>query len=92
MEGTRDNRFPGRVVEKGECTPQREFKNREYTFTFFDSDTREPITGNKIEVLLLPDGESPITFFSDSSGRYSMKTDQSKVKMIVSVSAHCKKL
>ncbi len=60
------------------------FNTREYTFTFYDSDTREPITGNKIEVMLLPDGESPITFFSDSSGRYSMKTDQSKVKMVVS--------
>lgn len=60
------------------------FNTREYKFTFHDADTRESITGEKIEVVLMLEGESPVTGYSDTSGCFILETNQSKIKLIVS--------
>jgi hypothetical protein len=61
----------------------RLFNTREYTFCFFDADTREPITTSKIEIRLLPEGESPVNYAVGPDGCFKLKTDQSKVRMVV---------
>ena len=62
----------------------RLINTREYTFCFYDADTQEPITNSKIEVRLLISGESPVNYPCGSDGCFRLKTDQSKVKMVVS--------
>ena len=61
----------------------RLFNTREYTFCFYDADTREPVTSNKIEILLLRDGESPVNYSCGPDGCFRLKTDQSRIKMVV---------
>jgi len=58
--------------------------NREYTFCFFDTDTKEPITNTRIEVSLILDNESPVNYLCSPDGCFTMKTDQSFIKMVVS--------
>jgi len=61
----------------------RLFNTREYNFCFHDADTREAIAGNRIEIRLLHEGESPVNYLSGPDGCFRLKTDQSKVKMVV---------
>ncbi|MEI6140380.1 MAG: hypothetical protein WCP85_14015 [Mariniphaga sp.] len=56
---------------------------QDYCFTFIDADTREPITNNKTEVMLLLDGESPNHHLVDDQGRLYLSTDKSKIKLVV---------
>jgi hypothetical protein len=56
---------------------------QEYRFTFIDADTREPILNNKTEIILLEDGESPVHFLAGSDGSFHLKTDKSRIKMVV---------
>jgi uncharacterized protein involved in tolerance to divalent cations len=58
--------------------------NREYRFSFYDEQTREAITGCRIEVKILSENESPVNYFSDTAGIFFLKTDESVVKMVVS--------
>ncbi|MEI6424954.1 MAG: hypothetical protein WCP55_22265 [Lentisphaerota bacterium] len=60
------------------------FNTREYQFCFYDADTREPITNIKLEVRLLLEGESPVTSYTNSNGCFSLKTDKSQIRMVVS--------
>ncbi|MCX6277987.1 MAG: hypothetical protein NT004_07805 [Bacteroidetes bacterium] len=60
------------------------FNTREYKFSFYDADTREPIANTKIEVRLLQDAESPVTGFCNADGSYLLKTDKSIVTLVVS--------
>ena len=62
----------------------RLFNTREYQFCFYDADTREPVTNVKIEVRLLLEGESPVINFSNNDGCFLLKTDKSRIKMVVS--------
>ena len=61
----------------------KQLGTREYTFTFFDAYTREPITANQIEIKVLSEDESPTIYFSDTSGGFVLKTDESILKMAV---------
>lgn len=61
----------------------RIFNTREYRFCFFDADTREQITGNRIEVTLLMEGETPVPDLTDKNGCFLLKTDKSLVRMVV---------
>jgi len=61
------------------------FNTQEYRFTFVDADTHEPISSGKIEVILLQDGESPAHFLADSNGCFLLKTDKSKIQMVVNL-------
>ena len=60
------------------------FSTREYTFCFYDADTREPITNSMIEVNLIKESESPISYLCDESGCFTLKTDQKVVRLAVS--------
>jgi len=59
------------------------FNTRTYTFSFFDVTTQQQITGMNIEVSLVNDNESPTVILCDSAGRAELRTDRSKIKMIV---------
>lgn len=59
------------------------FNTREYTFCFYDSDTKEPIIQQMIEVNLINDHESPINYLCDPQGCFTLKTDQSVIRMVV---------
>ena len=59
------------------------FNTREYTFSFYDADTKEPITNSQIEVCLLQEGESPVTGLCDKQGCFRLKTDKSLVRLVV---------
>jgi hypothetical protein len=60
------------------------FNTRDYKFRFYDADTKEPITASKIQVRLLLEGESPVTGMCDANGYFSLKTDKSLVRLVVS--------
>lgn len=57
--------------------------NREYTFCFYDADTKEPITNTKMEVNILLDNESPVNYLCSTDGCFTFKTDQSFIRMVV---------
>jgi len=59
------------------------FSTRDYRFSFYDAHTKENITGSKIEVQVLSDGESPTNYLSDESGNIILKTDERILKMVV---------
>lgn len=59
------------------------FNTQEYRFTFIDADTREPITGSGIEVILLPEGESPVQTMLGSDACFRLKTDKSSIRMVI---------
>jgi hypothetical protein len=60
------------------------FSTREYSFSFYDAHTKEAITGSRIEVRVLSIDESPVSYFSDTSGSFVLKTDENVIKMAVS--------
>ncbi len=60
------------------------FNTHQYRFYLHDADTRAPITKMQIAVRLLPDGETPVDLLCDSSGSFSLKTDKSIIRMVVS--------
>ncbi|MFN8256317.1 MAG: hypothetical protein U0W24_11540 [Bacteroidales bacterium] len=59
------------------------FDTQDYRFSFIDADTREPIVNPKTEIILFNEGESPVHYFADKEGSFHLKTDKSKVKMVV---------
>jgi hypothetical protein len=59
------------------------FSTREYTFCFYDSATKEPITASMIEVSLVKDNESPVNYLCDDRGCFTLKTDKSVVMLAV---------
>ncbi len=56
---------------------------QDYRFTFMDSDTGEPILNNNIRAELLGGIESPTSYFSDEKGSITVRTNKSRVSMIV---------
>jgi hypothetical protein len=59
------------------------FNTRDYRFTFVDADTHEPLTGKNIEVILLPEDESPVHTLVGEDGIMHLRTDKSKIRMVV---------
>jgi hypothetical protein len=67
--------------------------NREYTFCFYDAYTKDPIgnvnnnsnsnDNDKIEVSIILDNESPVSYLCGPDGCFTMKTDRSFIKMVV---------
>jgi hypothetical protein len=57
--------------------------SREYTFCFFDSDTKEPITHTGIEVSIILEDESPVNYLCSPDGCFTMRTDRSFITMVV---------
>ena len=56
---------------------------REYQFCFYDSGTKEPVTNTRIEVSILLDGESPVNYLCNPDGCFTLRTDQSVIRMVV---------
>jgi hypothetical protein len=54
-----------------------------YRFSFIDADTGEPITDNNLRAELLMENESPVSLMSDENGNINIKTNKSRVSMIV---------
>jgi len=59
------------------------FNTQQYRFCFYDADTREPITNCNIEIRMLLEGESPVIYRCGPDGCFMLKTDRSKVKLVV---------
>lgn len=59
------------------------FSTREYRFRFFDADTTEPVTNSVIEVSVLPEGESPVSYLCGPDGSFSLKTEKASIRFIV---------
>ena len=59
------------------------FSTQDYIFRFYDADTKEPITNNLIEISLMRDGESPVSYLCRADGSFILKTDRARVKFIV---------
>lgn len=60
------------------------FNTRDYEFTFVDGNTREVIRSGNIEVVLLSNVESPVQYPVDSTGIFHLRTDQSRISLVVS--------
>ena len=61
----------------------RIINTQSYTFTFFDADTGKEIISAGIQGDLLLPGESPVSYTTDKSGKIVVRTDLSKIKIIV---------
>lgn len=59
------------------------FGLRVYSFCFYDSDTKEPLQLQDIEVTILSDEESPVRYLCDTSGCFRIRTDHGMIRMIV---------
>jgi hypothetical protein len=59
------------------------FSTQDYLFRFYDADTKEPITNNIIEINLLREGESPVSYLCRPDGSFMLETDQATVRFIV---------
>ena len=59
------------------------FNTRDYKFNFFDADTKMPVTNSIIEVSVLLDGESPVSYLCRPDGSFQFKTDKINVRFVV---------
>ena len=55
---------------------------RHYAFSFYDADTREPLR-DPVELLLLSDRESPVSYLSGPDGSVVLKAVRGEVKLVV---------
>lgn len=60
------------------------FSTQQYQFSFYDAHTHEVIISEQIEIKLLSENESPVNYFTDTTGNFLLKTDQIEIKMVVS--------
>jgi hypothetical protein len=57
--------------------------SRNYRIGFFDTLTRETISGNIIQITVIPEKGNPSTYLTDSMGQFTLKTNQLSLKMVV---------
>jgi hypothetical protein len=57
---------------------------KKFRIGFFDVLTREEITGNRINVTILPENGNPSGYLTDSLGYFALKTNERSLKMVVS--------
>jgi hypothetical protein len=55
-----------------------------FNFTFYDAVTKEVITGSRIELKVLKTNETPVNYFTDSTGHFTLRTSERHLKMVVS--------
>jgi hypothetical protein len=60
------------------------FSTQRFDFTFYDAVSKEAITTSRIEVKVLANNESPVSYFTDSSGVFSIKTSARILKLVIS--------
>lgn len=56
---------------------------KDYKFRFYDADIKEPVTNNIIEVNVLLEGESPVSYLCGTDGSFILKTDKVNVHFVV---------
>ncbi|MBT3385667.1 MAG: hypothetical protein HN778_01055 [Prolixibacteraceae bacterium] len=56
---------------------------QEYTFCFYDNDTKEPIVNSIIEIGVLSDNESPVNYLCNKDGCFTIKTNKRILKFVV---------
>ena len=56
---------------------------QEYSFCFYDSDTKDAIQNSIIEISVLTDNESPVNYLCNYEGCFSFKTNKNKLKFVV---------
>ncbi|MEN8118530.1 MAG: hypothetical protein ABFS16_16220 [Bacteroidota bacterium] len=49
---------------------------KEYSFCFYNNDTKEPITNSIIEINVLEKNESPVSYLCDNHGCFTLKTSK----------------
>ncbi len=59
------------------------FNTREYRFSFFDADTKLPVTNSIVEVIVLLDGESPVSHLCLPDGSFTLKTGKRNIHFVV---------
>jgi len=59
------------------------FSTRDYVFRFYDADTKEPVINAIIEINMLREGESPVSYLCRPDGSFLLKTDQTSVRFVV---------
>jgi hypothetical protein len=59
------------------------FNTQTYRFSFVDADTGEPIVNSNIRIDVLQKDESPVNYECGEDGNFDLKTDESRIKMIV---------
>jgi hypothetical protein len=55
----------------------------EYKFSFFDADTAQPVANSTIEVTVLHDAESPVSYLCRPDGSFILKTDKASIRFVV---------
>ena len=56
---------------------------QEYTFCFYDSDTKEPVENSIIEISVLSNDESPVNYLCNKEGCFTIKTNERVMKFVV---------
>ena len=56
---------------------------QEYTFCFYDNDSKKSIENSIIEVTLLSDDESPVNYLCNKEGCFSIKTSERLITFVV---------
>jgi hypothetical protein len=56
---------------------------QDYTFCFYDSDTKKPIQNQIIEISVLSDNESPVNYLCENTGCFSIKTNERILRFVV---------
>ena len=59
------------------------FNSKEYKFSFFDADSKTLVTNSIIEVNVLLDGESPMSYLCTPDGSFQLKTGKTSVRFAV---------
>ena len=57
--------------------------SKDYTFRFYDADTKEPVANTMIEIDVLREGESPVSYLCGPDASFILKTDKASVHFIV---------
>ena len=56
---------------------------QEYTFCFYDSDTKKPVINSIIEISVLSNIESPVNYLCNNEGCFTLKTNKRILKFVV---------
>ena len=56
---------------------------QEYTFCFYDNDTKKPVINSIVEISILSDKESPVNYLCNVDGCFTIKTNKRIIKFIV---------
>lgn len=56
---------------------------QEYTFCFYDSDTKNPVENSVIEISVLSDNDSPVNYLCNKEGDFTIKTNERIIRFVV---------